>query len=141
MNIQALNFSGDRNFQQLTSFSFADEINMNLLMRQQLSLSVIKAGQVIFSHQDLLRQVLLQAAPTNDPATGHDGASTDSTDPQAPPTLLLHKLMTKAVYPSPIKAIYGEDDLLVRIISSHHMFCRETTTLISIVICYRRRQL
>ena len=73
-----------------------DEIDIPLLRQQQIRLGLLKAARVLFSQQENLRQIM--AHPTS---SGVDQYS------------LFQQLLSAATRPSPIKAMFGRDELEV----------------------------
>lgn len=73
-----------------------DDINIPLLRRQQIRLGLLKAARVLFSQQDNLRQIM--------------GGVSDS---QEEKYSLFQQLLGAATRPSPIKAIFGKEELEV----------------------------
>ena len=87
----------------------SESINMALLRQQQLRLSIVKAIKVFFDNQNVLRHILKQpvfygaAGITEDTSSGSDHGKKDAN--------LLQKLLSKATHPSPIRAIFGVEEL------------------------------
>ena len=73
-----------------------EDINIPLLRRQQIRLGLLKAARVLFSQQDNLRQIM--------------GGISDS---QEEKYSLFQQLLGAATRPSPIKAIFGKEELEV----------------------------
>ena len=79
---------------------------MALLRQQQLRLSIVKAVKQFFTNQNVLRHILKQSV-TYGAATLDESATSDSKKEIS----LLQKLLSKATHPSPIRAIFGIDEL------------------------------
>ena len=79
--------------------STSDEsINTPLLRQQQIRLGLLKAARVLFSQQENLRQIMARPAhPVED-----EGQYS-----------LFQQLLSAATRPSPIKAMFGRDELEV----------------------------
>ena len=76
----------------------AEDINIPLLRRQQIRLGLLKAARVLFSLQDNLRQIM----------------GREVSEAQEEKYSLFQQLLGAATRPSPIKAIFGKDELEVR---------------------------
>ena len=88
---------------ELLFLGTADVVDGILLRRQQICLGLLKAVRVLLSPQDHLRKVILTSEDT-EAETG--GLSDERT--------LFQQLMKTAVKPSPIKPIFGREELEVR---------------------------
>ncbi|KAG1662456.1 E3 ubiquitin-protein ligase HERC2 [Nymphon striatum] len=92
----------------------SDEVNLNLLKKQNLCFLILNACQVIFTQQELLRQILLQPAISNcspDDQLYFDDQYQSQEDCSSSYNLLLHRLMIRATHPSPIQCTYSEKEL------------------------------
>ena len=83
----------------------SDSINMALLRQQQQRLALIKAIGVFCGHQSVLRHILKQSVPMNSSSI-EDLESDSKRD-----ILLIQKLLSKAIQPSPIKAIFSKREM------------------------------
>ena len=76
-----------------------------MLRQQQITLGLLKASRVLFSRQDNLRHILShQSAATT------EGEERDS-------TFSLRQLMSAAIRPSAIKALFDREELEVRLVA------------------------
>lgn len=71
-------------------------INVTVLRQQQIRLGLLKAARVLFSRQENLRQIMARPVGTKE-----DEYS------------LFQQLLSAATIPSPIKAMFGRDELEV----------------------------
>jgi len=71
-------------------------INVTVLRQQQIRLGLLKAARVLFSRQENLRQIM--ARPVD--ATENEYS-------------LFQQLLSAATVPSPVKAMFGRDELEV----------------------------
>ena len=76
-----------------------DVIDTALLRKQQICLGLLKAVRVLLSPQEHLRKIILSSESVT-------GSSEEQT--------LFQQLMKTAVKPSPIKPIFGREELEVR---------------------------
>ena len=74
-------------------------INVTVLRQQQIRLGLLKAARVLFSRQENLRQIMARPVNTKE--------SEDS---------LFQQLLSAATIPSPVKAMFGRDELEVMLI-------------------------
>ena len=86
-----------------------DVIDTTLLRKQQICLGLLKAVRVLLSPQEHLRKIILSSE-----------RASDSSEAQT----LFQQLMKTAVKPSPIKPIFGREELEV------HDICSNTNILI-----------
>ena len=88
------------NNSSLYNFFFVDAsaINVTVLRQQQIRLGLLKAARVLFSRQENLRQIM--ARPVD--ATENEYS-------------LFQQLLSAATVPSPVKAMFGRDELEVTV--------------------------
>ena len=79
-----------------------DIIDATLLRKQQICLGLLKAVRVLLSPQDHLRKIILSSENVKVEASGLSDEQT-----------LFQQLMKTAVKPSPIKPIFGREELEV----------------------------
>jgi E3 ubiquitin-protein ligase HERC2 len=89
----------------------AGTVNVSLLRNQQQRLAAMNACSVLFRHQNLLRHVLKHHTLGSSPSLEvlNEGEELDPISE----TLLIKKLIAKAIQPSPLKAIFGKSDIQV----------------------------
>lgn len=75
-------------------------INVTVLRQQQIRLGLLKAARVLFSRQENLRQIM--ARPVNTTESEYS---------------LFQQLLSAATIPSPVKAMFGRDELEVMLFS------------------------
>ncbi|XP_077559435.1 E3 ubiquitin-protein ligase HERC2 isoform X3 [Haemaphysalis longicornis] len=88
-------------------------VNVSLLVQQQLLLSMMCATQVLASKQSVLRQVLLQNVPpppTTEQQPTASGAEEDAVA-EMRPTTLIEQVMATATQPSPLRPVFGRQEL------------------------------
>jgi len=92
-------------------FVLAGMVNVSLLRTQQQRLAAMNACNVLFRHQNLLRHVLKHHTLGSSPSLEvlNEGEELDTLSE----TLLIQKLIAKATQPSPLKAIFGKNDIEV----------------------------
>ena len=74
-------------------------MNVPLLRQQQIRLGLLKAARVLFSQQENLHQIMSHPA-------GAEGRESS----------LFQQLLSAATRPSPIKAMFGRDELEVGVV-------------------------
>ncbi|XP_054929802.1 E3 ubiquitin-protein ligase HERC2 isoform X6 [Dermacentor andersoni] len=102
----------------------ASGVNVPLLVQQNLLLGMICATQVLTSQQLVLRQVLLQNVPTEQQpqlqhqhqaaataATAAPSAEDDVTAEMHSPITLIEQVMATATQPSPLRPVFGRQEL------------------------------
>ena len=88
-------------------------INVHLLRQQQIRLGLLKAARTIFSQQENLQQIM--AHPSHQEEESHYS--------------LFQQLLSAATRPSPIKAMFGRDELEV------HNYKTNTYNMTQICTC------
>ncbi|KAL3879973.1 hypothetical protein ACJMK2_032247, partial [Sinanodonta woodiana] len=89
------------------------KLDIGELRRQRIRLGLLRAARVLFTHQDILRQVLSQVVlpacrpPDNELAASEEELSLESESPNT----ILQQLMMMATQPSPLKAIFSREEL------------------------------
>jgi len=76
-----------------------EDVDTSLLRQQQITLGLLKAARVLCSRQDNLRQIL--------------NHQTESLDDSGSSTFSLQQLMSSAIKPSPIRALFDREELEV----------------------------
>ena len=71
-------------------------INVTVLRQQQIRLGLLKAARVLFSQQENLRQIMARPVDTKESEYS-----------------LFQQLLSAATIPSPVKAMFGRDELEV----------------------------
>jgi E3 ubiquitin-protein ligase HERC2 len=86
-------------------------VNISLLRTQQQRLAAMNACSILFRHQNLLRHVLKHHTLGSSPSLEvlNEGEELDPVSE----TLLIQKLISKATQPSPLKAIFGKNEIEV----------------------------
>ena len=79
----------------ISMLTLGDSVKIPLLREQQIRLGLLKAARVLFSQQDNLRQIMRQ------------------TEVEGEEYSLFQQLLGAATRPSPIKAVFGRDELEV----------------------------
>ena len=83
---------------------------MALLRQQQLRLSIVKAVKLFFTNQNVLRHILKQPVSYGGTGSSIDDSTSESSSSKKEVNLL-QKLLSKATHPSPIRAIFGIEEL------------------------------
>lgn len=101
---------------QFPNTAEASGVNVALLVQQHLLLSMICATQVLTSQQSVLRQVLLQNVPTEQhhqqqAVQAVPGGEEDITAEMHSPLTLVEQVMATATQPSPLRPIFGRQEL------------------------------
>ncbi|XP_068082847.1 E3 ubiquitin-protein ligase HERC2 [Anabrus simplex] len=90
-------------------------VSAAMLRNQQLRLAAMNACNVLFCHQNVLRQVLkhhtLESASSLEALNEDDDVEMDLDVDPVSETLLIQRLIVKATQPSPLKATFGKMDL------------------------------
>ena len=84
--------------------SSEESVDIPLLRQQQIRLGLLKAARVLFSQQENLRQIM--SRPTG---------------PEGEQYSLFQQLLSAATRPSPIKAMFGRDELEVHLKATYVM--------------------
>lgn len=84
-------------------------INVSYLRSQQHMLGSLNASRILFGYQHKLRRILRYHMSAIDQSL--EQITSDQDD--APPMLLIQKILTKAIQPSPLKAIFTTQEMLV----------------------------
>ena len=74
-------------------------INVTVLRQQQIRLGLLKAARVLFSRQENLRQIMARPVDTKESEYS-----------------LFQQLLSAATIPSPVKAMFGRDELEVMLV-------------------------
>lgn len=84
------------------------------LRKQQIKLGMLRAGRVLLQHQNFLRKILTQVTLPElqhaevDTSTSDDDYSPDTGES---PNTILQQFLMSATQPSPLKALFGRDEL------------------------------
>lgn len=120
LNSMAVLMYGMKGNTEVTSF------DLSLLTYQQIQLASLKATQVLFRHQSLLKTILKQRSPgitkySSDDSMSDDSKKTksDKSDDKKPEAfvdqvkqdLLVQSLLSRAIQSSPIKACYTQPEM------------------------------
>ncbi|XP_023218340.1 E3 ubiquitin-protein ligase HERC2-like isoform X1 [Centruroides sculpturatus] len=105
----------------MTSLSIdGNNINIKLLQHHQKLFGLIKATRILFSHQELLRDILSQPVITEKQISesstnslleksNHNLSETEESEMET--VLLIQQLMATATKPSPLKTTFGREEL------------------------------
>lgn len=118
------------NFEKISA-SASNGFDLSLLTYQQIQLASLKATQVLFRHQSLLKTILRQRAPgiakyPSDESMSDDSKNTKSDDSsngkkveplkateQPKQELLVQSILSRAIQSSPLKACYSQSEMEV----------------------------
>jgi E3 ubiquitin-protein ligase HERC2 len=119
--------NNSKNSESISSF------DVTLLSNQQIQLSSLKATQVLFRHQSLLKTILKQRSPgiskysSDDDSLSDDSKnqkSEESEDKKSPPSsndpkheLLVQSLLSRSIQSSPLKACYTQAEMEIAALS------------------------
>lgn len=98
---------------EVTSF------DLSLLSYQQIQLASLKATQVLFRHQSLLKTILKQRSPGITKYSSDETVQSDENDEKKPETsadqlkqdLLVQSILSRAIQSSPLKACYTQPEM------------------------------
>jgi E3 ubiquitin-protein ligase HERC2 len=117
---------GAKSFETITSFE------LTLLSNQQIQLAAVKATQVLFRHQSLLKTILKQRSPGILKYSSDDSMSDDSKNqksdesddkkeipavPMPKHELLVQSMLSRAIQSSPLKACYTQSEMEIAALS------------------------
>ena len=93
-------------------FPKVTRVDMYELRRQQIRIGLIKASRVLLKHQVILRQILTQEVLLE---CQHPEPDTNTSDDEITetPNMILQQVMMMATQPSPLKAIFSQEELEV----------------------------
>ncbi|XP_060607151.1 E3 ubiquitin-protein ligase HERC2-like isoform X1 [Ruditapes philippinarum] len=89
-------------------------VDMADLRKQQIKLGMLRAGRVLLQHQNFLRKILTQVTlPELQHAEVDNSPSDDDYSPDTgeSPNTILQQFLMSATQPSPLKALFGRDEL------------------------------
>ncbi len=111
-NLLSQDFKIDKDKWKIVTDNSSDCINMALLRQQQLRLSIIKAVQVFFTNQNVLRHILKQPLTfVNSNLETSESSEAMASSGLKKEASLLQRLLSKATHPSPIRAVFNLDEL------------------------------